>query len=148
MPKVPSWEKEFCYRIGLFRWENFLEAKKLTGFAHKILEWNDSAAEEAFHRTKNRFFAMLNGLPNPDESNIPSPDLYIDEIDWDDDDDDDDKVNSELFDGLELARGESSEEEEEKKEKENENRDYVPDYYHIRFEDIKPTGWDFDTEEI
>ncbi|KAI3450005.1 hypothetical protein Pfo_006670 [Paulownia fortunei] len=127
MPAVPSWEKEFCYKIGSFTWENFLEAKKKTRFAEKIIDWNDSAAEAAFHNAKNLFFARINGLSTADYS-LPGPDLYIDEIDWDDH-----ELNPEvLHEILELARVESDGDEE--------------DHYRIPVQDMKPTGWEDDVE--
>ncbi|KAG8370997.1 hypothetical protein BUALT_Bualt13G0041300 [Buddleja alternifolia] len=136
MPAVPSWEKEFCYKIGSFTWENFLEAKKATIFGEKVFEWDDSAAKEAFDSAKNRFFAQINGLPIPDESD-PNPDLYIDEIDSEA------ETDSELLHELELAKEYVSVDQEE----ENRN-EYVPDWYHIPIEDIKPTGWDIEDEEF
>ncbi|MBA0670630.1 hypothetical protein Goklo_029320 [Gossypium klotzschianum] len=46
-----------------------------------IVQWNDSAGEEAFHNAKNRFWAEINGLPC--DIRLPDPDSYIDKIDWD-----------------------------------------------------------------
>ncbi|KAF2289350.1 hypothetical protein GH714_035219 [Hevea brasiliensis] len=45
-----------------------------------VVQWNDSAGEEAFHNAKNRFWAKINGLPC--DISLPDPDVYIDEIDW------------------------------------------------------------------
>lgn len=45
-----------------------------------VVQWNDSAGEEAFHNAKNRFWAEINGLPC--DISLPDPDIYIDEIDW------------------------------------------------------------------
>ncbi|KAH6819684.1 hypothetical protein C2S51_003287 [Perilla frutescens var. frutescens] len=118
VPKIASWEKEFCYKVGLFTWENFLECKKQTrSFSHnKILEWDDSAAEEAFHRSKNRFLAMITNPAHACEDDDSSPDLYIDEINWDDEDEGEDKP------GLEQPLILKSD----------------------RYENIKPTGWEWD----
>lgn len=46
-----------------------------------VLEWDDSASEEAFHNAKQRFWAQINGLPC--EISPPEPDIYIDIIDYD-----------------------------------------------------------------
>lgn len=45
-----------------------------------IVQWNDSAGEEAFLNAKARFWAQLNGLPCA--ISLPDPDIYIDKIDW------------------------------------------------------------------
>ncbi|KAK6141532.1 hypothetical protein DH2020_024724 [Rehmannia glutinosa] len=109
VPAIPSWEKEFCYKIGLFKWENFLEAKKNTWLDEKVMDWNDSAAKEAFDNAKNMFFANINnnGRLSQEKANttynsqLPSPDLYIDEINWDDDGDH--QVNQEILREIEMA---------------------------------------------
>ncbi|OMO86112.1 hypothetical protein COLO4_21307 [Corchorus olitorius] len=46
-----------------------------------VVQWDDSAGEEAFNNAKNRFWAEINGLPC--DIRLPDPDSYIDEIDWD-----------------------------------------------------------------
>ncbi|KAL2535896.1 uncharacterized protein Fot_17287 [Forsythia ovata] len=131
-PVVPSWEKEFCLKVGLFTWTKFLEAKKYAESTHyyKIFDWDDSAGKEAFHNAKSQFYAQINGLScvNP----LPNPNMYIDEIDWDA------KVDPEL----DYSRSVSDTDEDEDDENKN-----VPDWYHIRLEDIKPTGWDIDIQE-
>ncbi|KAL3644037.1 hypothetical protein CASFOL_011969 [Castilleja foliolosa] len=138
VPTIPSWEKDFCYKIGSFKWEDFLEAKKMTKYENKVLEWNDSEAEEAFHRAKNRFFAKINNLSGPDNEPFLDPDLCIDK------NLDSDEINSELLDGLDFDdQGDQSNDDED-----YEANDYVPDYYHIKIEDIKPTGWDIDLEDL
>ncbi|XP_052173702.1 uncharacterized protein LOC127789013 [Diospyros lotus] len=77
---VPSWEKKFCSVVGCIPWRKFLEKKNFTHIYPKVLNWNDSAGEEAFRNAKNRFWADLNGLPC--DIPLPDPNMYIDEIDW------------------------------------------------------------------
>ncbi|OAY43247.1 uncharacterized protein LOC110619953 [Manihot esculenta] len=79
-PTVPSWEKRFCYSVGLVPWRKLLETKKSMYLYENVVKWNDSAGEEAFHNAKNRFWAKINGLPC--DISLPDPDIYIDEIDW------------------------------------------------------------------
>ncbi|OAY40357.1 uncharacterized protein LOC110622468 [Manihot esculenta] len=79
-PTVPSWEKRFCYAVGLVPWRKLLETKKSMYLYENIVQWNDSAVEEAFHNAKNRFWAKINGLHC--DISLPDPDIYIDEIDW------------------------------------------------------------------
>ncbi|GAA0168658.1 hypothetical protein LIER_23326 [Lithospermum erythrorhizon] len=80
-PTVPAWEKTFCKAVGCLDWEAFLDMKKFVYLYENILKWNDSAAEEAFYSAKKRFWEELNGIPCDVE--VPDPDLYIDEVDWD-----------------------------------------------------------------
>ncbi|PIN17695.1 hypothetical protein CDL12_09640 [Handroanthus impetiginosus] len=99
-----------------------------------------NSAEEAFHNAKNSFFAELHGLPNPNQSCISNPDLYIDEIDWDNNDDDKViNINSEL--GGSVSSGEDEDDD-------DDGYDVVDYKYDIRIEDINPTGWDIDVEEF
>ncbi|KAL6503017.1 hypothetical protein OROHE_024185 [Orobanche hederae] len=138
VPAIPSWEKDFCNKIGLFKWEDFIEAKKSTRFDNKIMEWNDAEAKAAFHRAKSRFYAKINNLPYPDhDESISGPDLYIDNIDWEHDNEEitNPGVAGNGFD--EFCRGDSSDFEEE----EEEDEVYVPAdiYHHIKIEDIIPT---------
>uniref|UniRef100_A0A2P2QQU4 Uncharacterized protein n=1 Tax=Rhizophora mucronata TaxID=61149 RepID=A0A2P2QQU4_RHIMU len=79
-PTVPSWEKRFCYLIGSVPWRKLLETKRSMYLYENVVQWNDSAGEEAFHNAKNRFWAEINGLPC--NISLPDPDKYIDEIDW------------------------------------------------------------------
>ncbi|KAJ6408301.1 hypothetical protein OIU84_011586 [Salix udensis] len=79
-PTVPSWEKRFCYSAGSIPWKKLLETKKLMYLYENVVQWNDSAGEEAFHNAKKRFWAHINGLPC--NLSLPGPDIYIDEIDW------------------------------------------------------------------
>ena len=77
-PTVPSWEKEYCDSVGL-PWKELCKAKEYISFYDSVLNWNNSAGEEAFHVAKERYWAKYNGhschLPPPD------PDIYIDVID-------------------------------------------------------------------
>ncbi|GMY19076.1 hypothetical protein FCV25MIE_14315 [Fagus crenata] len=77
---VPSWEKEFCALIGSVPWRKVLETKKCMYLYDNVLQWNDSAGEEAFHNAKKRYWAEINGLPC--NISLPSPDIYIDKVDW------------------------------------------------------------------
>ncbi|GLJ20171.1 hypothetical protein SUGI_0366210 [Cryptomeria japonica] len=67
------------------RWtQSYFPQKEVVDFSRlrKTKEkWNDSAAEEAFHLAKRRYFTKINGAP----CDVPEVDLnaYIDEVDWD-----------------------------------------------------------------
>ncbi|EOY09111.1 Uncharacterized protein TCM_024498 [Theobroma cacao] len=80
-PTVPSWEKKFCTLVGSVPWRKLLETKRFMYLYDNVVQWNDSAGEEAFYNAKNRFWAEINGLPC--DIRLPDPDSYIDEIDWD-----------------------------------------------------------------
>ncbi|TYI99358.1 hypothetical protein E1A91_A13G012300v1 [Gossypium mustelinum] len=80
-PTVPSWEKKFCTLVGAVPWRKLLETKRFMYLYDNVVQWNDSAGEEAFHNAKNRFWAKINGLPC--DIRLPDPDSYIDKIDWD-----------------------------------------------------------------
>lgn len=77
-PTVPSWEKEYCESVGL-PWKELCKAKEYISCYDSVLNWNDSAGEEAFHLAKERYWAKYNGhschFPPSD------PDIYIDVID-------------------------------------------------------------------
>ena len=45
-----------------------------------VVQWNDSAGEEAFCNAKKRYRAGTNGLPW--SISLPDPDIYIDKVDW------------------------------------------------------------------
>lgn len=47
---------------------------------HDVLNWNDSAAEEAFQKAKKHYWALINGVPS--DIAPPDPDSYVDQIDW------------------------------------------------------------------
>ncbi|XP_051120307.1 uncharacterized protein LOC127244052 isoform X2 [Andrographis paniculata] len=137
VPAVPSWEKEFCYEIGRFNWANFVQAKKQTELAPKIFDWNDSAAEEAFRRAKAAYFARIHGQPVdfPQLGFIPSPDMYIDEINWDNNGDGEDYSDlnaDELTEFDKIA---------------DPKQEIFLDWRCIPIEDIKPTGWVVNVEK-
>ncbi|KAK4356499.1 hypothetical protein RND71_025470 [Anisodus tanguticus] len=117
-PVIPSWEKEFCLKIGSFTWENFLYRKKCICHFEKVLNWSDLAAEEAFQHAKNKFYVEFHNFPFV-ETFKPNPDLYIDEIDWNSD------IDPKLLEELELAL---------MKPEEEEDQDLIP------IEEIIPTG--------
>ncbi|CAA0812787.1 Unknown protein [Striga hermonthica] len=80
-PTVPKWEKDFCKVVGSLDWDTLLHMKKFMHLYENVLNWDDSAGEEALSNAKKRYWAWINGLP----CNLlpPDPDLYIDKIDWD-----------------------------------------------------------------
>ncbi|XP_073128393.1 uncharacterized protein [Henckelia pumila] len=80
-PVVPLWEKEFCKVVGSLDWDTLSQMKKFTHLYDNVINWNDSAGEEAFSNAKKRFWAQKNGLPC--DIPLPDPDVYIDQIDWD-----------------------------------------------------------------
>ncbi|XP_021295812.1 uncharacterized protein LOC110425270 isoform X1 [Herrania umbratica] len=77
---VPLWEKKFCTLVGLVSWRKIVDAKKFMCYNDNVLNWDDSAGEEAFQNAKKRYWAEINGLscdiPTPD------PDAFIDRINW------------------------------------------------------------------
>lgn len=77
---IPSWEKKFCSLIGSVPWRKVVDAKKYMYCHGNILNWDDSAGEEAFYNAKNRFWAEINGVSC--DISPPDPNLYIDEIKW------------------------------------------------------------------
>ncbi|PON74361.1 hypothetical protein PanWU01x14_051930 [Parasponia andersonii] len=77
---VPSWEKRFCYVIGRVPWRKVVDTKKFMCCHTSILEWDDSAVEEAFQNAKKRFWAEMKGIGC--DISLPDPDVYIHEIDW------------------------------------------------------------------
>lgn len=46
-----------------------------------VVEWDDSAAIEAFHAAKSRFWAKINRMPC--SIPLPDPNMYIDKINYD-----------------------------------------------------------------
>lgn len=77
---IPSWEKRFCSLIGSVPWRKIVDAKKFMYCHSNVLDWEDTAGEEAFQNAKKRFWAEMNGLYC--DIRLPDPDIYIDEIDW------------------------------------------------------------------
>ncbi|KAI4333033.1 hypothetical protein L6164_017890 [Bauhinia variegata] len=77
---IPLWEKKYCTLIGLVPWQKIVDSKMLMSCHSNILNWNDSAAEEAFHTAKKQYWAKVNSLPS--DISPPNPDIYIEKIDW------------------------------------------------------------------
>lgn len=77
---MPSWEKEFCRRVGSVSWKKLLAAKTVKVYNQNVVDWDDSACEEAFQNAKTRFWAEINGLSC--DISLPDPDIYIDDVDW------------------------------------------------------------------
>ncbi|KAK4392501.1 hypothetical protein Sango_2027900 [Sesamum angolense] len=84
-PSVPSWEKDFCKAVSSMDWETLVQMKKFTHLYSNVMEWNDSAGEEAFRNAKERYWAEING--HSCDISLPDPDLYIDKINWDSEND-------------------------------------------------------------
>ncbi|KAL6009972.1 hypothetical protein ACLOJK_000403 [Asimina triloba] len=81
-PSVPSWEKRFCTSVCLIPWRKVCETQKMMQYCYQnIVEWDDSAGEEALKNAKERYWASINGLPC--DLSLPDPDMYIDEVEWD-----------------------------------------------------------------
>ncbi|XP_020533891.1 pentatricopeptide repeat-containing protein At4g20740 [Jatropha curcas] len=78
---VPSWEKRFCDLVGSVPWQKIVNCKKFMYCHSSVINWNDSAGEEAFQKAKGRFWAEINGLRW--EISLPDPDMYVDDINWD-----------------------------------------------------------------
>lgn len=77
---IPMWEKKFCYLVGRMPWRKVLSTKNFMHCHSSILGWDDSAGKEAFDNAKRRFWEGINSLPLSSE--LPNPNMYIDEIDW------------------------------------------------------------------
>ncbi|KAJ7949277.1 Bifunctional endo-1 4-beta-xylanase XylA-like [Quillaja saponaria] len=77
---IPSWEKKFCALIGSVPWDRIVAAKNFMYCHSNVLNWDDSAGEEAFQNAKKRFWAKINNLPC--DIYLPDPDIYVDEVDW------------------------------------------------------------------
>lgn len=77
---IPYWEKQFCTLVGSIPWWKVADAKRYMYGNSNVLDWNDSAGEEAFQNAKQRFWADINGLSC--DISLPDPSIYIDEIDW------------------------------------------------------------------
>nr|XP_027186958.1 uncharacterized protein LOC105851370 [Cicer arietinum] len=76
-----------CAKMGedvlLFGWLSSMEKLVETKYMYlydNVVNWNDSASEEAFDNAKSRFWSEINGLPC--DIPLPDPDIYIDDIDW------------------------------------------------------------------
>lgn len=95
----------------------------------KVLDWNDSACEEAFTAAKRRFWDHYHGYES--EVGLPDPDMYIDKnIDW-------------------TSGPDENQEDEDPLLSISEAEDDIPESGVIdvpsgRIENIKATGWDVD----
>lgn len=126
-PSVPNWEKKFCWEVGSVPWKKIVESKKHINIFDRVINWNDSACEDAFEKAKLRYWLKITGQPQT--ISLPNPDMFIDKnIDWNAESD------PEILRGLE-----EDDEEEEEKEKENVN---VVNSFDVPLHLIKPTGWD------
>ncbi|KAJ8499323.1 hypothetical protein OPV22_009875 [Ensete ventricosum] len=75
---VPQWEKRFCTDVCSIPWRKLCETKRVMSMYENVVQWNDSAGEEAFKDAKARFWAEINGLPC--DIPLPDPDMYIDVV--------------------------------------------------------------------
>ncbi|XP_072968919.1 uncharacterized protein [Typha angustifolia] len=78
---IPLWEKKFCSYVCSIPWRKICETKRFMCMYKNIVEWNDSAALEAFQNAKARFWAEYHGRPC--EIPLPDPDMFIDKVDPD-----------------------------------------------------------------
>jgi hypothetical protein len=79
------WEKNFCIDACAIPWAKLCETKRLMSLYKSVVDWDDSAALEAFNDAKARFCAVYHGqhydipLPDPDMFiDIINPDEYVD----------------------------------------------------------------------
>lgn len=142
---VPSWEMKFCHAISLMSWRDILLKKKMMRFnCPRVLEWNDSAGEEAFYNAKARYWAKTNNLP----CDIPTPksDTYIEEVDWNS------EIDGELLKDLDKCRLSSDVDEDEVcgSARLTINWDHPPPCtgWGDEEETIQPTGWGDEEETI
>lgn len=82
---VPLWEKKFCTDACAIPWAKLCETKRLMSLYKSVVDWDDSAALEAFNDAKARFCAVYHGqrydIPLPDPNmfiDIVNPDEYVD----------------------------------------------------------------------
>ncbi|XP_058742395.1 uncharacterized protein LOC131614873 [Vicia villosa] len=131
---VPLWEKKFCTTVGAVSWGRLLEGKRYMESHSDVMKWDDSAAKQAFHDAKNRFWADINGFCC--DIPLPDPDMYIDEVDWDA------CVDHELY--LDLDR---EEEARDKIIEKSQEETVIVDNYLGNWE-LTPTGWGDEEEEV
>lgn len=74
-----SWEVDFCKSVRV-PWKKIVAAKNFMYCYENVVKWDDSAAEEAFHDAKRRYWEKINCIPC--ETPLPHEDIYIDEINW------------------------------------------------------------------
>lgn len=79
---VPLWEKKFCTLVGLVSWRKIVDVQmsKSWNVSNIVLDWDDSAGKEAFQNAKKIYWAEINGRHC--DISFPSPDIYIDQINW------------------------------------------------------------------
>lgn len=116
--------------MGRMSWHRILEAKQSISDLNKVMQWDDSAGREAFYNAKDRFWAKINDLPC--NTDLPSPDTYIDQIDWNP------TIDPNLVSSLEVIRNAA-------KEYKKKKVIFTPPVY---LEDAQPTGWDVIYEEV
>ncbi|KAJ0019944.1 hypothetical protein Pint_30983 [Pistacia integerrima] len=58
---VPAWEKKFCLEVGSIPWNKLVQFKMFIYEFDRVVEWNDSATEEAFRKAKFRYWLEING---------------------------------------------------------------------------------------
>jgi hypothetical protein len=58
---VPMWEKNFCTDACAIPWAKLCETKRLMSLYKSVVDWDDSAALEAFNDAKARFCAIYHG---------------------------------------------------------------------------------------
>ncbi|KAK3165714.1 hypothetical protein QOZ80_1AG0036770 [Eleusine coracana subsp. coracana] len=93
---VPLWEKKFCTDACAIPWGKLCETKRLMSLYKSVVEWDDSAALEAFENAKARFCAEYHGQPC--DIPLPDPNLYIDMVNPDE------RLDPELVADLERSR--------------------------------------------
>lgn len=93
---VPLWEKKFCTDACAIPWGKLCETKKLMSLYKNVVDWDDSAALEAFKDAKARFCAIYHGQPC--DIPLPDPNMYIDMVNPDE------HVDPELVADLEKSR--------------------------------------------
>ncbi|KAJ0976136.1 hypothetical protein J5N97_018101 [Dioscorea zingiberensis] len=78
---IPWWERKFLAYVSPIPLEELNLARSSMSIYKNVLEWDDSAALEAFQKAKSRFWAKINGLRS--DVSLPDPDMYIDEVNHD-----------------------------------------------------------------
>ncbi|GKU93990.1 hypothetical protein SLEP1_g7534 [Rubroshorea leprosula] len=124
-----SFENNFCWIVGGMSREWFEDAKKNIHLSDKVMQWNDSAAKEAFFDAKTRLWAEFRNCPP--YISLPSPDIYIDNIDWNSDNETEDLDDQFLS---------ISDVEADAQEVDGDN--VFPASFYIPLDQIKATGWD------
>ncbi|CAO2182612.1 unnamed protein product [Urochloa humidicola] len=127
---VPLWEKKFCTDACAIPWGKLCETKRLMSLYKNVVDWEDSAALEAFNDAKARFCAVYHGqhcdIP------LPDPDMFIDIVNPDE------HIDPELVADLEKSR----------RRVPRKDNDGIPDVWDSFIFSDKPvpvTGWG-DTE--